>query len=45
MALIKKNKSFNKFYIRFSATVALLSYSESYKILTLKRLITPKLRL
>ena len=45
IALIKKNESFDKFYTRFSATVAPLGYSESYKISTLKRLITPKLRL
>ena len=29
--IIKKNKIFNEFYVRFSAIVALLNYIESFK--------------
>ena len=45
MAITKKNELFDEFYARFSATVAPLGYTESHKISTLKRLVTPKLRL
>ena len=41
---IKKKKTFDEFYARFSATIIPLSYSESYKIAILRRLITLKLR-
>ena len=42
---IKKKKIFNEFYTRFLVIITLLSYSESYKIAILRRLITLKLRL
>lgn len=42
---VKRKETFDEFYARFSATIAPLSYNETYKISTLKRLITPKLRL
>ena len=42
--IIKKNKTFDEFYARFSATVASLSYIESLKIRALQRLLTLKLR-
>ena len=35
--IIKKKKTFNEFYINFSITIALLSYSEIYNIFILKR--------
>ena len=41
----KKNKTFDKFYTRFSATIILLNYSETHKISILKRFIIIKLRL
>ena len=41
----KKNKILDKFYIEFLIIVTLLSYSEIYKISTLKCLITFRLRL
>ena len=42
---IKRKKTFNEFYTRFSAIIALLSYNEIYKISILKRLIILRLRL
>ena len=45
IAIVKKNKSFDEFYTRFSTTIAPIGYSETYKISTLKRLITYKLRI
>ena len=45
MGFKRKNEIFDEFYARFSATVALLGYSETHKISALKRLITPRLRL
>ena len=41
----KKNKIFDKFYARFLIIIALLNYSEIYKISILKRFIIIKLRL
>lgn len=41
---IKKDKTFNKFYIRFSTTIAPLGLTELQKISTLRRLLTLKLR-
>ncbi|KAF6220166.1 hypothetical protein HO133_003297 [Letharia lupina] len=41
---MKKKEAFDKFYARFSATIAPLNYSESHKIAALRRLITLKLR-
>ena len=41
----KKNKIFDKFYIRLSITITLLNYSEIYKISILKRFIIIKFRL
>ena len=41
----KKNKIFDKFYIRFSTIITLLNYNEIYKISILKRFIIIKLRL
>lgn len=41
----KKNKIFDKFYIRFSIIIILLNYNKIYKILTLKHFIIIKLRL
>ena len=45
MGMTKRNETFDEFYARFSAIIAPLGYNEIYKISTLKRLITPKLRL
>ena len=42
--IIKKNKTFNEFYARFSAIVASLDYIELLKIRTLQRLLILKLR-
>ena len=41
---MKNNETFDRFYARFSATVAPLGYTESTKIRTLERLLTNKLR-
>ena len=41
----KRKKTFDEFYTRFSAIIAPLSYNDTYKTSTLKRLITPQLRL
>ena len=42
---IKRKKTFNEFYTRFLAIITPLNYNEIYKISTLKRLITLRLRL
>ena len=42
--IIKKSEFFNKFYIRFSVIIVLLSYNKIYKIFNLKRFIIIKLR-
>ena len=44
MKFKRKNKIFDKFYIRFSIIITLLNYNEIYKIFILKRLIILKLR-
>ena len=38
-AIITREIFFNEFYIRFSITIALLNYNETYKISILKRLL------
>ena len=40
-----RDKIFDEFYARFSAIIASLRYSETYKLLVLRRLITYKLRI
>ena len=43
MGVKKKKELFDNFYIRFSATIAPIGFSNSYKIAILRRLITIKL--
>ena len=45
MGVKKKKELFNEFYIRFSATITPIGFSNSYKIAILRRLIIIKLQL